>query len=147
MIYPVFLGCLSATEQLASPGLFLDLILGMIEPVKPTLTIKDDISNGGVHPMLQLHVALPSGHGRSFVLQSSKVGELKNLAKSTGCSFRLVTSGHILADEPLQDAGLHGDQLTAACQVKVAAKPLPCGVVGLGSSHGAMESLVGTALR
>lgn len=88
MIYPVFLGCLSATKQLASPGLFLDLILGMIEPVKPTLTIKDDISNGGVHPMLQLHVALPSGHGRSFVLQSSKVGELKNLAKSTfGCSF------------------------------------------------------------
>jgi hypothetical protein len=78
--------------------------------------------------MLQLNVALPSGHSETFsLLQSSKVGDLRVLAQTSfHCGFlRLVTANIDTLDpgESLQAAGLQdGDQLTAiAIPAKVAA--------------------------
>ena len=72
--------------------------------------------------MLEVTVALPSGHSEKFSLpQTSKVGDLKILAQRTfGLGFlRLVSAdGHSLAiSTSLQAAGVQeGDQLTAVAQ-------------------------------
>ena len=78
--------------------------------------------------MIQISVAVPSGHSENFSLpQSSKVGDLRVLAQK---SFqlgllRLVAADHSLVDptKSLQDAGLEaGDHLTAiAVEAQLAA--------------------------
>eukprot|EP00435_Cladocopium_sp_Y103_P060237 s350_g22.t1 len=79
-------------------------------------------------PMIQISVAMPSGHGETFSLEpSSKVGDLRVLAqKSFQRGFlRFIAPDHSMVDPTvsLQTAGLKdGDHLTAiAVEAKVAA--------------------------